>query len=86
MTSPARRFLQAATRKIAPIATKTAVATTIIDARKNVAAEIEIPIPVSAAAYAATHTGHFGTSASTAVGTIQPSSVAIRRRGFDSAF
>ena len=41
-------------------------------ARRYVAVGKEIPMPVARATYAATHAGHLGSSASVAVGTIQP--------------
>ena len=41
-------------------------------ARKYVAVGKVIPIPVAKATYAATHAGHFGSSANVAPGRIQP--------------
>jgi hypothetical protein len=48
-------------------------------ARRYVAAGKEIPMPVARATYAATHTGHLGSSASVAPGTIQPAISPPRR-------
>lgn len=44
--------------------------------RRNVAVGMEIPMPVARATYAATHAGHLGSSASVALGTIQPADLA----------
>jgi len=49
-------------------------------ARWQVAAGKEIPMPVARATYAATHTGHLGTSASVTLGTIQPAISPPRRK------
>ena len=48
-------------------------------ARSYVAVGKEIPMPVARATYAATHAGHLGSSASVAVGTIQPAISPPRR-------
>jgi hypothetical protein len=45
-----------------------------------VAAGNEIPTPVATATYAATHAGHFGSSANVAPGTIHPA-ISPPRRG-----
>src|SRR5262245_39112723 len=49
--------------------------------RKCVAVESERPIPVPAATYAATQTGHLGSSSNVAPGTIQPAISPLRRQG-----
>lgn len=51
--------------------------------RKYVAAGTEIPMPVARATYAATHTGHLGSSASVALGMIQPA-ISLPRRNCDA--
>ena len=48
-------------------------------ARRYVAVGKEIPMPVARATYAATQAGHLGTSASVALGTIQPAISPPRR-------
>jgi hypothetical protein len=47
--------------------------------RRHLAAGKEIPMPVASAKYAATHTGHLGSSASVTLGTIQPAISPLRR-------
>jgi hypothetical protein len=48
-------------------------------ARRYLATGREIPMPVASAKYAATHTGHLGSSASVMLGTIQPAISPPRR-------
>lgn len=53
---------------------------TVIKPARTYAAEVnEIPMPVASAMYAATHAGHFGMTASTTLGTIQPATPTLRR-------
>jgi hypothetical protein len=51
--------------------------------RKYVAVGKEIPMPVASATYAATQAGHLGSSASAALGTIQPA-ISPPRRNHDA--
>lgn len=48
-------------------------------ARRQVAVGNEIPMPVASAIYAATQTGHLGSSASVTLGTIHPAISPPRR-------
>jgi hypothetical protein len=59
--------------------TRDAMHNTTSVARRYVAVGIEIPMPVAKATYAATQTGHLGSKASVALGTIQPASSPPRR-------
>jgi hypothetical protein len=52
-------------------------------ARRYVAVGKEIPMPVARATYAATHAGHFGSSASVALGRIQPA-ISLPRHNRDA--
>jgi len=78
-----RRLVQDIVResmRLAPRKTSDATHKTTSITRIYVAVDTEMPIPVRSATYAATHTGHFGSNANAALGTIQPAISPLRRQ------
>ena len=65
--------------RLAAMKTNDATHTPTSIARRCVAVGKEIPMPVARATYAATHAGHLGSSASVALGMIQPAISPPRR-------